>query len=319
MDLFRFLRGALGPAATPVSKQDIPEVEAVVEAILPLVERHWKRKINAAVKYLEERLLTYSEALGGESVDVVTGRRALDQELIALLAAFEARLGCPLAPAEAEAVESAATTLLTEGALALGLLLPLGGPRDRLVSQRDLSLLLAGRINEARQQELRGLLRQFLTERSLRDALRQDPRVAPDAAAIRSTSWRRAVRSTLGAYNWSTWGPQTVDAWAYRWHNVGRFRGGLAGGVTRWVARNPMDDRTTKFCRWVHGKVVSGRRIRSKLTAYYAAVAAGDLERMKQIWPLTDPGLDLGRFHRVFYNVGLPPYHFRCRTIVVPA
>lgn len=327
MDLFRFLRGVFGGGAPEeIQKQDIAEVEAVIVAVLPIVERWWRNKINSAVTYLLGELERYTEALGTEDVDVLAGAssprarsRILDEEVTALLATLEERLGCPLEPAAATAVESAARDLMEAGALALGFLTTVQSPRDAMTARRALTVLLWGRI-EGRRGELRKALEGYLTSRQIREGARVTVGLtlplSPQSLAF--AKWKETLRTTLGSA-WTTWGPQTVDAWAYSWHNVGRFHAGEQAGVRRWVALNPKDERTTPFCNWVHGKLISARRARSKLKSYYRAVDRGDLASMRSIWPLDNPGNVTSAFRRIFNTRGLPPYHFRCRTVAVPA
>ncbi len=128
-----------------------------------------------------------------------------------------------------------------------------------------------------------------------------------------------------------------VDAWAYRQTNIGIFEAAKAAGVRVLVARNPMDERTTTFCRWVNGKVIRMERVERQLRDFRAAVTAQDREAMIRAWrfiPLSKKGMKAAReelaqdrapgaritdaevFRNFFVSVGLPPYHWRCRTVV---
>lgn len=132
-----------------------------------------------------------------------------------------------------------------------------------------------------------------------------------------------------------------VDAWAYRQHNVGTYQAAKTAGVKVLVAvNNPPggpDSRTTDFCRWVNGKVIKIERVDRQLAAFNAAVAAQDKAAMIQAWkfiPLSKKGMKAARedlrqdrapgarisdaevFRNYFVTVGLPPYHWRCRTVV---
>jgi len=316
MDLYRFLRGVFG--SSNLAKQDVPEVEAVITAIDPLARRFWERKVEASLDYLMETLQTYEERLGTDEVDALASispgkarNSALERETAAIIATLEERMSAPFGAVGARAIESAGKDLLREGALALDVRLALPSPLEAATARRDLSLLLSGRV-PAHAQELADPLRGYLLDRSLRDALRGS------RVTDRTRAWVAAVRGPLGG-SWEAWGPQTVDAWAYRWHNVGRFLGGEQAGVRRWVAINPKDERTTRFCNWVHGRTISARRTRKKLGAYFEAVSAGDRETMRSTWPLETPQGSSARFRRIFGDLGLPPYHFRCRTVAQPA
>lgn len=128
-----------------------------------------------------------------------------------------------------------------------------------------------------------------------------------------------------------------VDSWGYRIYNIGIFDAADAAGVTALVAINPMDDRTTPFCRWVHGRVIRMDRARRQVREFRAAVAAEDREGVIRAWRFISmskagmrrakadiaqdraPGArirDSEVFARYFASVGLPPYHWYCRTRV---
>ena len=130
-----------------------------------------------------------------------------------------------------------------------------------------------------------------------------------------------------------------VDAWAYRQFNIGIFEAAKAAGVRALIAVNPMDERTTPFCRWVNGKVIRMERIDRQLARFRKAVADQSREGVIEAWPFISmskkamkaakediaqdraPGArvqDAEVFRRFFVSVGLPPYHWRCRTVVRP-
>ena len=69
-------------------------------------------------------------------------------------------------------------------------------------------------------------------------------------------------------------GPLTsfvVDAWGYRTFNLGVLAAAKAARVEELVAANPKDERTTPFCRWVHGKVVKVRQIEARVASFVEA------------------------------------------------
>ena len=113
-----------------------------------------------------------------------------------------------------------------------------------------------------------------------------------------------------------------VDAWAYRVFNVGRTIAGRNAGVVEWVAVNPNDDRTTAFCRWVHGRVVRIEAIESSLAEFTAARLADDKARAIAALPFIaqgNGGAKGARAFGAFWGAGqVPPYHWRCRTVLVP-
>lgn len=287
-----------------LAKQDIPAVERVILIVDRVMQRWWLSKVDKAVSYLMARLESYPALLGEQQVDVVLrSRSALKRELAVLMDALEERLGCPLPAEQAQIVEDAAEDLIFNGALAIGLPILQDSPRRRLVASRDLNLVIGGRMDR-KAPEVRRVVRRFLMTREARQ----------DVEAI-----RQEIRQLLGG-EWQTWGPVTVDAWAYRWHNIGRWDAGREAGIVKWEAVNPRDEKTTPFCWWVHGKIVSISKVRAQLDRFYDAVSRGDSDAIKEAWPLEEalqPGGE-SRFRRVFGELGVPPYHFRCRTVLVP-
>lgn len=277
-----------------LSKEDIPEVERVIRVVEPLARVHWNRKMRRAYEFLREKLDAYGSSVPED----------LEGQVETLLATFEERLGCPLTAREAEAVEEAAQDLLASGWLAIGALLPETSPRLTMLASRDLSRLMAARLGtQSVRADLRRLIGEFLTTLEIRQR-------ETDAAL----AWTKAI---VARTSFAGWGPQTVDAWAYRWHNVGRIVGGQHIGVSAWVAVNPLDSRTTPFCRWVHGKRVTRRAVASQLDSYYAAIEGGQGSRLRNSWPLRVSS-KLSRFQRLFRARAIPPYHFHCRTVLVP-
>ncbi len=122
-----------------------------------------------------------------------------------------------------------------------------------------------------------------------------------------------------------------TDAWAFRLFNIGVLLAAEAAGEVELVAMNPMDERTTPFCRWVHGRVIGVRAARDRVEAFAAAVHGGDRLSIISAWPFISQsrrGLDeirrenggslVNGFRTFFSRIGLPPYHWRCRTMAVP-
>ena len=116
-----------------------------------------------------------------------------------------------------------------------------------------------------------------------------------------------------------------ADAWAYRVYNVGRYLAMRDRQVREFVAYNnpPLgpDSKTTRFCRSIHRKVVKVERIEKSLDDYLAAVKAGDRTLAHRSFPMSTLGKvkTAEDFSRVRGLAGLPPYHYRCRTIIADA
>jgi hypothetical protein len=111
-----------------------------------------------------------------------------------------------------------------------------------------------------------------------------------------------------------------VDTWGYRWYNIGLFEGQVSALRTAEVIvafNNPPmgpDRRTTPFCRSVHGRVLSVTHVRAQMASYLSAIAVGDATAAKAAWRLRS-GEEALRASPPTANIGLPPYHFRCRTV----
>jgi len=148
--------------------------------------------------------------------------------------------------------------------------------------------------------------------------------------------WRARLEQALLSRN-GTLSRMVTDAWAYRLWNMGAYLAAKSTRVEVLIARNPKDERTTKFCNWVHGKIITVKRVERQLDSFQTGLQAGDRDKALGAWPFIDQSTkalnaerqSIGRgrgsraslqevFRRFFAKVGLPPYHFRCRTIAVP-
>jgi len=203
--------------------------------------------------------------------------------------------------------------------------------------------LVAGGANAATAEATAaGLLREFAgpSERDLLfwfgQAAATNPQIEESFKAAVMGWWRRGDFSTAARLNLLSnvrgillRGRHvlrlTVDTWAYRWFNVGLFEGLVATlpvGQVIVAFNNPPggpDSRTTPFCVWVHGRVLEVKRVRRQLQTYINAIALGRTADAKEAWPLlTGPQAngDGVRFEEVMPRIGIPPYHFRCRTII---
>lgn len=314
----------------------IPEVDAVVAAVAPLAERHWRAAAERALAELEARLDELADDRPGPDVDALAAagrdRDGLLEELIAaLLLGLRTDLAAPFPPATRGALRGAARRLLASGAGGVGAGLDLALPRAAealAAAEVDLAVLLRGRLEE-RTAEVEAALRRFLTDRTARL-----PAAAPSALVtagvaplVGREAWRANLRALLGLDDPAGWIRPVVDAWAYRWHNASAFIHAAAGAVARGEAlvavNNPPggpDARTTPFCRWVHGRVLSVTRAASQVRAYTRAALEGDLDAMIRAWPLLSSSAAArggpAAFRVSFAQLGLPPYHWGCRTRV---
>lgn len=320
---------ALDLAVCCLGKADIPEVAAITAIITPLAEAHWEGVAGDAIAELEAGLLALEDELPTPDIDALARddrRRGLLRELVAaFLLSLQVGISAPFSPARQEAVRSASRRLALQGARSLGLTLdPSQGPAQAAIaaSERDLIVILQGRLSG----RLRGVeahVTEFLTNRAARTLAPAAPLPTLTGAATSRQAWRTQLRGLLGLEG-APWVPQSVDVWAYRWFNVGAFLGARQAGVSTLIAvNNPPagpDARTTPFCRFVHGRVISIGRAQLQVDRYVRASLQADGDGMMSAWPLLSSRAarngDAQDFQRSFVSLGLPPYHFFCRTTI---
>jgi len=117
-----------------------------------------------------------------------------------------------------------------------------------------------------------------------------------------------------------------ADTWGYRWFNLGVLKAHeqatLREARVLVAVNNPPngpDQKTTPFCRWVHGRRVGVTALREQAALYFDAIDRGDAEGAQSVWPLlsgTEARGEAASFKTLFRGVGLPPYHQLCRTIL---
>jgi len=289
-------------ACCTLSKQDIPEVEAVIEIIQPLLEDAWADTAQEMAQLVQERL----DGLQAE-LDAERDRELIEDFVLALLGALELRLGVVLGPGDQSIVLAAAERLLSAGGASVAAPVSFADAAAAGLPQTglgDLELALRGRV-QLRRDEIGQLIAEGLS-----DGL--------PAAAIQPR-----LLDLLGAAT-ATWLPFVADLWAYRWFNVGAFVGGRQAGKGAFqLFNNPPngpDTRTTPFCAWVHHKFVPVSRVETQLAEFARAVRGNNIRRAIRAWPLLDrTDGSPTEFSNFFLGVGLPPYHGRCRTVARPA
>lgn len=319
-------------------KQDIPEVEAIIAALVPRLETWWTQAIEDILRRGDLLLgseeitaapLTEIDQLSGQTPD---GRTRLDieRELTDILMRMTRDAVTSFDAEVVQAVEDARDTLLLDAATALGLSLTLeqvraaeaslGALREGAVA--DLQTLMVGRI-DVRTPEVRRAVTGYVQAVRLPGAAQR-----PGAQQAVSTL-REELRAILGASSPRQWVPFVADQWSYRWFNIGEFLSAREAGHTEFRAfNNPPggpDQRTTSFCRWIHGRRVNMARIERQIREHVRAALSGDIRRLMRNWPLLPaevasaegPGIE-ARFELEASNLGLPPYHARCRTLVLP-
>ncbi|MCL6619473.1 MAG: hypothetical protein K6T33_06745 [Thermomonas hydrothermalis] len=109
----------------------------------------------------------------------------------------------------------------------------------------------------------------------------------------------------------------TADTIATKTREIARVGGYEQAGVRYVEVRAHLDHRTTPICRSLHGRLIPIGHIQAQRDSYLAAIEQGSMERAKQVWPMMDGGTEIGGGKVLPGNIGLPPYHFRCRTVTV--
>jgi hypothetical protein len=325
-------------AACRCLKQDIPEVEAVIAALVPRLEEWWVEAIEdilrrgdlmLGVESILANPLTDIEALAGNTPD---GRSRIDieRELERLLVRQLRDAVTSFAPVLAAEVEEARDSLLADAALALGLSLTteqLGAIEARLGplragAVRDLETLMVGRI-DTRTPQVREAVASLV-----RGSVRPRAGLGREEASAVVQTLRGELKAILGAASPRQWVPFVADQWSYRWFNIGQYVTARDNGLTLIRAMNNPprgpDAKTTAFCRWVHGRVIDVGRADDQIREHVRASLAGDIGRLMSNWPLLssqiaedDSETAEASFALNFRRLGLPPYHARCRTVPV--
>jgi hypothetical protein len=316
------------------SERGDPDVEAIAALVYAAYRRRWREVSADAVQAMIDEVRALADELPTPDVDVLVAerdrQRILDAIVAALVLALEQRASAPPPASLAAVVRSASGRLAALGAQAAGLTLDPGLPdvqRALAAAERDLPLLVGGRV-AAHQDEIEAVAEAMLTSRTARTpstsgvasgvtsgvpALPGAPMTLQDA--------QMALAEALGA-DGGAWLADAVWAWAYRWNSVGAFLAAREAGVALYVWNNPPrgpDTRTTPFCRWVHGRRIAMGRASLQVDLYVRAVMMGDTDAAMRAWPL-DLRPDRGgpeRWALNYAQMGLPPYHWGCRDVLL--
>lgn len=284
-------------------KQDIPSVQAEITAIAPLVEKIWATGAESAL----QDLLTQAEFLATLSDS------QFDQDfVVAALASVLLRFD--QTTLDSVIVLGAAQRLLVEGANSTGLEFDMLSAEFFMLQVRvaeDLHFWLRHRFRQ-RAPQIEEVIRVWFSlpresrRNSLNDLMVDVARVIEDPEGVVSNL--------------------VVDLWGYRSFNAGVVLAAAGAGVeTLVVFNNPPgggpDQKTTSFCRKVHGRRFRTVELAEKFEGYYEAQANNDLERTRATLPLLskeESELRKGSVEALIDRKGLgpPPYHMRCRTVL---
>lgn len=302
-------------------KMDVPEVQAVIAILMPAFLAHWRSQMTLAVGQAERLLAEQEDFIPTSGIDGLTEAEDEDRVFLVLLGAFllglERAATAPL-PDELRALLSRASSgLLDDGASSVGF--ELSRAQDPLLltgAIEELRLVIAGRVL-TRRDEIRDVGRDFLTNRrarTVRDVAFDSPAELGRARSLQE--WRESLTSVVGIDD-TRWLRNVIDVWAYRWYAVAQFRAGRQARQAVARASAVLDANTTPFCRWVDGRIISIARAERQIDRHLEAAAEGDIEAVMSNWPLLPASVAGGAqsgFAGAFRGLGLPPYHFGCRT-----
>lgn len=96
--------------------------------------------------------------------------------------------------------------------------------------------------------------------------------------------------------------------------NISRVMQGRKYGVKYYKVVAVMDDRTSEICRSMNGRIIPAAHLEDQADKILSARNMAD-KKAAAAWRNNAYN---GRSDKMDANFGLPPYHFRCRTKVVP-
>lgn len=116
-----------------------------------------------------------------------------------------------------------------------------------------------------------------------------------------------------------------ADHTATKIREIGRVAGYEQAGVRATRIRARIDHKTTQICRRLHGHIIATEDLRGQVDRYLDACKTKDKDKIKASWPWWSDkkaSKTLRTVHDIndhiaAGNIGLPPYHARCRTITV--
>lgn len=292
-------------------------IDLAIAVLSGSLQRHWDAQVRAALDELLDRVSSLADDRVSSVLDPLERDSLLEQSkaatdlAAALILALELRLATPPPAPVLAASREAATRLVLEGASHVGLTGARGIGSTAAVLQEasdDLSMTMRARLTGTRRKELQDDILRLVTNRRVR--------VVP----VRLSEWREGVEDLLGAPA-KTWVPLAIEDWAVRWRSIGSLEAAEKEGLSLLYALNPLDHRTSTFCRWLHGRPIEVAEARGQVDSYLEAMRAGDAEEARRAWPLLalKPGMTDKDFELLEQKIGLPPYHGRCRTQAISA
>jgi len=96
---------------------------------------------------------------------------------------------------------------------------------------------------------------------------------------------------------------------------IGRVQGFVAAGITRVIVRARMDSRTSEMCRSMNGRVIAVEHLVRQRDEILAAKTTSDMKNAAQFAGSQGNLTSFeGKTGALPANIGLPPYHYKCRT-----
>lgn len=283
-----------------------PEVEAVIETVSVLLEAWWRARAREIIRLSEQD----------------RKRAGFNQDfLVSILASLRLDFRAPPPRELMSQIELGGRQLVNDGALRGGALAAAEAAQLGITAGTDLILLLETRAESALAALEPAVAELVEAQRAAIALASRDVPAAAEAASDAEARWREALESALDA-DAGRMHP-LVESWGYRWFNVGTFAAARqAGFSTLEIRNNPPfgpDSRTTPFCIYAHGKRIPLARAEASVATYNAAVRRANPLALPETWRLlTREEATRGDFPALLEQLGLPPYHFGCRDIVVP-
>jgi len=123
--------------------------------------------------------------------------------------------------------------------------------------------------------------------------------------------------SEIGEGRGQVYWEMLADHTATKTREIGRVGGYEEAEISAVQVRAHIDDNTTEICRSLHGRIIRVSALREQVDGYLDAVSRRDMAGAKDSWTMHGSGASLPKDSPLPEGTGLPPYHFRCRTITV--
>ncbi len=156
--------------------------------------------------------------------------------------------------------------------------------------------------NSHSRKKIEAVLHEYFTEGLTREGLAA--RLAEEFASVTGRS--------------EVYWEMVADHMATKTREIGRITGYERAGIAYVQVRAHLDERTTRICRAMHGRIISVSKMRAQAEAYIKAANRGDKPAMEAAWTMHGAKADLSATPtHALRGTASPPYHYRCRTSTV--